>query len=263
MINERQTSRELKQRPLGELLYDARKNKGWTRAQLAEFTKIGTSSIVRYEKAGVDADGQMPQLEKLVALCFHLDISVPEAFWSCLSPEEFSDVSDRLYHELRDHPSYRYLKNQHDVLLKENRFLREAAKCLLGANDEFPWDESDKEWLRSELKTVINRQEDFESRMLQWGLFELKITRYAEPGPDTTDAWALSAENAGQIESKNSLPNSRFAWSARQSLQKSIDNLDKVWPELRTMTREDVAKTYKKSPEDDLPSPPSPKIDEN
>ncbi len=263
MIDDNQTSRQLKQRPLGELLYEARKNKGWTRAQLAEKANVGTSSIVRYEKAGLDADGQMPQLEKLVILCFHLGISASEAFWSCLSPDDFEDRRDELLHELMDHPSHQYLQNQYEILLKENRFLREATKCLLGMNKEFPYDEIDKEWLQSELKEVIGRQEDFESRMLQWGCFSLEIKGTATPGPNTSDAWALSAENSGQIQSKYSLPNTRFAWSARQSLQESIDNLDRIWPELRTMTREDAATTHKKNSEDDLPSPPSPKIDEN
>lgn len=248
-----------KQKPLGEVLFEARRNKDYSRAHLASITNIGVNSIVRYEKAGLEPEGQFPPAPKLAALCYHLNIPLSEAFWSCLSPEDFAEIEIGTVDELMDHPMNDFLRSQVDALVKDNHFLKEAFKCLLGLNRTFPFNETDAHWLVQELRKTVDRYEDFECRMLQWGAIQFSGIRHSIPNSEDKYGWVFNPQVAGSITDENQLPNVLFAWSARQQLKEAIENLDSVMPELGKLSREQAKAMHfkKKNSEDDLASPPS------
>lgn len=250
-----------KQKPLGELLFEARRNLDMSRPELSRLTGINENSIVRYEKAGIDEDGTYPPAPKLAAICFHLSISPTEAFWSCLSPKQFEQAEMETYHELVDHPSQQYLNAQYENLLKENRFLREAASCLLIAEENSLYDADDIDWFRKELRRLIRRQEDFEARMLQWGCASLEISGIHTPGPDSPEAWVHNSALSGQLSKRADFPTLIYVWSARKALENSLQNIDEHFPSLADMSKDEVWRASmqkRKSSEDDLASPPSP-----
>jgi hypothetical protein len=117
--------------------------------------------------------------------------------------------------------------------------------------------------LLSELRKVINRQDDFESRMLQWGIFELNVKGRITPPKDAPDGWVHRADVSGQIESRDELPAKMFVRLARAELARAVDNIDRIYPDLAELETASIDNVlgYEKSPEDDLtvPSGPNPK----
>lgn len=252
---------------MGELLLSARKDKTFTRVELAKLCKIGVNSIVRYEKAGIDPDdGQYPPARRLASLCYHLDIPMSEAFWSCLSTEDFAEIQMDAFPDLLDHPEHAYLLDQYTKLIKDNHFLKEALKLILELGERREFDRDTQHWLVSKLKKQFDRMDDFEGRMLQLGAAEFRMTNtIGYPAHDPT-AWKLDIALSGNLKSREEFPAANYVWGTRRQLQSALENIDRLFPSISSMSRDQVwnlALSFKESPEDDLPSPPSPEIDES
>jgi|GEM_PF-4172320 len=250
----------LAQVSLGNTLSEARASKGWTRLHLSKLSGINPSSIAKYEQAGnIDEDGRYPNSQKLAILCFHLGIAPSKVLWASLPNDEYWDVAINEGPDVRDHPHFAFIEGQYESLIKENRFLREASKMLLGIEvREFPYDNEDAKWVRSELRSVISRQEDFESRMLQWGALDVTGVRIHYSTPDHSEAWVHDSRKSGKITQKEDLPRYILAHSSWEHLKETTETLEKFLPEL--MKTDPLAnKKNKKNPEDALPAPPSPK----
>lgn len=118
--------------PLGEILTKARFDKRMTRAEVAREAGISENSLVRYEKAGIEKDGQFPPSPKLAKLCFVLDIPPLKALLGCLDDDDYDDYRGRTWEEwLMGHPDYEYLTNQWFAVVRENFKLTQALKTLL------------------------------------------------------------------------------------------------------------------------------------
>lgn len=155
--------------PLGELLTKARLDKNMSRAQLAKETGFSENSLVRYEKAGLEKDGQYPPSPKLAKLCFMLDISPLTAMFSSLSRDEFWEFKPYTSENwLMDHPDHEYLLEQWFVLVKENYKLRTTLKIMLGPDPEpGSYKEDTREWMKSEARRIIKLQEAFYQRIAE------------------------------------------------------------------------------------------------
>jgi len=152
------------QRPLGELLLTARLEKKMSRAQLAEQVGISENSLVRYEKAGLDKDGQYPPGSKLAMLCFKLDISPRKVLLGCLSEEEYWKYETT--EDFHDSGIEIWLNEQNQALMKDNYFLRGVLQKLLGPVPvKGSWEEDQIEWMILQLESIFRRQESFELRM--------------------------------------------------------------------------------------------------
>jgi transcriptional regulator with XRE-family HTH domain len=167
------------QKALGSILLEARQAKGFTRKELAQRTGIGESSIVRYEKLGIDEiDGQHPPADKLALLCFYLGIPAQEAHWSCLPQEEFRREQEDQYDDVAFHPAYEYLTSEYFHLLKENGRYREALRILLSPGNQYEnYSEEDldelQEYVANEALKLIEAYDNFELRMLAAGNLSL------------------------------------------------------------------------------------------
>ena len=121
-----------KQTPLGELLLSARQQRGWSRAKLSRETGIGENSLVRYEKAGIEEDGQFPPSSKLAVLCMCLEISSHEALLSCMTPEDFSKFSTpETEDDKYGFPLYRIMAEEAVVYTHQNFKLRAIARAYI------------------------------------------------------------------------------------------------------------------------------------
>ena len=101
LIREMVVNKNIAQKPFGEILREARKKRRWSRARLAKETGISENSIVRYEKAGIDDDGQFPPAPKLSVLAFELGLDPTEVLFGCLTGDEYEEYSN--FH-LQMHP---------------------------------------------------------------------------------------------------------------------------------------------------------------
>ncbi|MFD2204674.1 helix-turn-helix domain-containing protein [Kiloniella antarctica] len=173
--------------PLGELLTMARLEKGLSRAQLAKETNVSENSIVRYEKAGLEKDGQYPPSQKLAALCFCLGISPLTALLSSLERDDYWMYYGETDQEwLMSHPAHSYLSEQWFALTRDNQLLREMLKVFLcpeKAAENFH--EDDIEWMKEEARKVIEVQDKFESKMIDLGLFSPTQRTLSTPGDPT------------------------------------------------------------------------------
>jgi transcriptional regulator with XRE-family HTH domain len=157
--------------PLGELLTKARLDKHMSRAQLAKETGIRENSLMRYEKAGLEKDGQYPPSPKLAKLCFALDISPLTAMFSCLEREEFWGVKNHTFENwLMDHPDVEFVLDEAATLAKENRKLAATLRLFLGPDPKAgSYEEEMLNWLKGEARRIIEIQEAFDKRLADNG----------------------------------------------------------------------------------------------
>lgn len=171
--------------PLGELLTKARLDKHMSRAQLSKETGISENSLTRYEKAGLEKDGQFPPSPKLAKLCFTLDISPLTAMFSCLNHDEYWAFKGYTWENwLMDHPDHEYLLEQWFTLVKENQKLSATLNALLAPKPKPGSYKADMlEWMKSEARDIIARKEAFDQRLIDLGIMaKPQATSFHTPG---------------------------------------------------------------------------------
>lgn len=192
--------------PLGELITKARLDKHMSRAQLAKETGLSENSLIRYEKAGLETDGQFPPSPKLAQICFTLGISPLTALLSSLSHDEFWKFKSSTKDDwLQDHPDYMYLVNQWFALTRDNHKLTAILKLLLDEDLEpDSQDAEDLSWMKSEARRIIDQQDAFMKRMEDHGYLHnadsMGLTIPGNPafdnrGPNLTTDYAEFTKN--------------------------------------------------------------------
>lgn len=267
-----------RQVPLGQLLLDARKEKGWSRAKLAEETGINPSSIVRYEQAGMDGEdageAQFPPSTKLAKLCLSLGVDPLQALLGCLSAEEYSRKYE---HKSLEHvwqhnqPQQKWVEEQLDNVTRDLMLLRSFISHFLPHIDRSNLPE-DLLWLLEHGESELDRIAELEVRMLQLGVFILPMGSFLMPGGVTDEIgehWIFDFGKPGVIQSskyemagsivRRSLQNyaERFVQLAYQ-----LENIEELRPEhedmlYRITCGREGKPLNKQNSEDDLPSPPS------
>jgi len=156
--------RKNRQTPLGELITKARIDAGLSRAQLAKNIGIGENSLQRYEKAGLEDDGQYPPSPKLAKICFELGLSPLKVLLSSLSLDEYWTYLFKSSEDgLMGHPQHEYLIEQYGVLLSDNRSLRVLLEFLIKDKDELNSNELEyTEYLKGEARKIFEAQRKFE-----------------------------------------------------------------------------------------------------
>lgn len=170
--------------PLGELLMKARLERGFSRAHVAKEAGVSENSLVRYEKAGLEDDGQYPPSPKLASLCFCLEINPLLALLSCLGGKEYWQYYSQTGEDwLMEHPAHNYVSDQFHALLRDNHIMREALRVLLDpeqAKEEFgPYI---VDWVKEEVRKVISVQDAFEQKMKDIGIYRPVERGMAIPG---------------------------------------------------------------------------------
>ncbi len=154
--------------PLGELLLNARLAMRLSRADVAKATGINENSLTRYERAGLDDEGQYPPSPKLAMLCFFLRLHPLRMLLSCLSYGDYwhvkGVVSEEKFHWETGHPDYDYMTGEVFRLRAQNDLLRAALRRLFDLPDrEFGDDVLDAlvERVRRMLTTESDLREEF------------------------------------------------------------------------------------------------------
>jgi transcriptional regulator with XRE-family HTH domain len=172
--------------PLGELLTKARLDKNMSRAKLAKETGLSENSLVRYEKAGLEKDGQYPPSPKLAILCFELGISPLSALLGCLDRTDFWVASLKTSEEwLMGHPQHLYLEDQYHAMKEDNQILVAALRYLTGQKPH-PVSHPPEylEWLRAKTVEVIERQDLYRERLIAARMLDQQMQRgFCFPGP--------------------------------------------------------------------------------
>tara|TARA_R110000787_G_scaffold16622_47_gene51577 strand:- start:37981 stop:38928 length:948 start_codon:yes stop_codon:yes gene_type:complete len=147
--------------PFGELLTKARLDAGLSRAQLAKETGVSENSLQRYEKAGIEDDGQYPPSPKMAKLCFHLGINPWMALFGSLEEHDFYEYRAHVViHEASAHPDFNYMMDQYLQVLKDNDVLKSALKFAVGIEDG-PHDEDVREYIISEAIRIASIHEKY------------------------------------------------------------------------------------------------------
>lgn len=207
------TRRKNLQTPLGELITRARIEKGLTRAQLAKEIGIGENSLVRYEKAGLENDGQYPPSPKLAKLCFFLGISPTKALFGCLSNDDFEFDHYRMQSNedwLMDHPDHEYLLDQWFALMEDNFKLANTIKLLLGPAPEQGSQRAEfAEWVRNEGRKVVEIQDAFYKRLADAGKHVLGEPLYSFSSNPSSNLWDYAdfKRNGPEVETLDRYPN--------------------------------------------------------
>lgn len=168
--------------PFGELLTKARLEKRMSRAQLAKETGIAENSLIRYEKAGLEDDGQYPPSPKLAVICYVLGMSPLRAMLSCIDADLYCDFNHSLATEYADIPQYDYVMNENIELGNENRKLRSLVKILSGANTNVHKEAVD--WLKTEVKSIFDQEERFSDLCIRSHLYDHNDGIVSIPGPN-------------------------------------------------------------------------------
>lgn len=194
--------------PLGELLTKARMERGLSRAHVAKEAGVSENSLVRYEKAGLEEDGQYPPSPKLAALCFSLEINPLTALLSCLGEDEYGKYYLQTHEDwLMEHPAHNYVSDQWFALLRDNHLLRETVRVFVdpeGAKKKFGSDVVD--WIKEEAKKVVDAEDAFEKRMLERKVFHPNTHGMAIPGPTSgfeDDPYDYAAKSHDYTGKKN------------------------------------------------------------
>jgi transcriptional regulator with XRE-family HTH domain len=237
---------------LGFLLQKARSEIGWSRKTLAYRSGISLNSINKYEKAGIDEDGQYPPANKLASLMFVLEMRPAEVFIACL-PQDRQDegrsiVSDDF------NPSYEYMERQYVAILRDCQIYRTLFKSLFGprpkpASREF----EHLLWLIGAAKEIHDKQEDFEAFMLKNGLFVQNTRQYPHEAYSGKDELSGTYPTTRAINSVDT--NSIAELLGWENPKGDGPDWDYIQEKMAvTFARE---AENEESPEDDLPSPPS------
>lgn len=122
----------INQIPLGTLLTQARLEKKLSRAEVAQGAGIAENSLVRYEKAGLEDDGQFPPGPKLAALCFFLEIPPEKAMWSCLDEKSYWQYREVTWADaVCVHPEYVFITDENVELRRRLQLFRAFARHQL------------------------------------------------------------------------------------------------------------------------------------
>jgi transcriptional regulator with XRE-family HTH domain len=145
-------TKKIKQTPFGEVLQSARVRRAWSRAKVAEETGIGQNSIVRYEKAGIEPDGQYPPASKIGSICFALGIPPEDALYACLSQSDFEKYATEAQSEdAYGYPLFRAMAEEGVSMAQENVKLRTMVRMFLLAMDgEVEMTDEAANWIREE-----------------------------------------------------------------------------------------------------------------
>lgn len=123
----------INQIPLGTLLTQARLERKLSRAEVAQGAGIAENSLVRYEKAGLEDDGQFPPGPKLAALCFFLEIPPEKAMWSCLDEKSYWQYRETTWADaVCVHPEYVFIADENVELRRRLQIFRAFARHQLG-----------------------------------------------------------------------------------------------------------------------------------
>jgi transcriptional regulator with XRE-family HTH domain len=109
-----------------------------SRADVAEMAGLSENSLIRYERAGIDDDGQYPPSPKLAQLCFALDLNPLTVLLSCLSYGDFWNSKTYLWERefmLQGHPDYAYLESEVYRLQRENAMYKSALRVAYKIED--------------------------------------------------------------------------------------------------------------------------------
>lgn len=139
--------------PLGELLLNARLALRLSRADVAKATGINEQSLIRYERAGLDDEGQFPPSPKLAMLCFYLRLHPLRVLLSCLAYGDYWHVkgmfSEEKFQLESGHPDYDYMTGEVFRLRAQNDLFRVVLRHLF----EIP----DRELNDDVLKALVDR----------------------------------------------------------------------------------------------------------
>jgi transcriptional regulator with XRE-family HTH domain len=213
--------------PLGELITKARLDAGLSRVELSKRTGISENSLMRYEKAGLEADGQYPPAPKLARICFELGISPLKALLGCLEEDEYwkaLNITTEDY--LQDHPNFEYLTEQAIALMKDNFHLRNAIRVLIGDNwacDVFG--DKEKQYIVEQARRLIHASDDFENNLRDQGFDPVHLYEgFVFPGrpgakgkQDSPVDWA-NHNYAQQVSNKKNGPDDSPSRSVNQEL---------------------------------------------
>ena len=195
------------QQPIGSIISNARKAKDWSRSKLSEETGITESSLVRYELAGIEEEGQYPPSPKLALICIALEIEPMLALVGCLPPKLSGYFEDQNFHNKWDyiHPQMDWMEKEYTQAIKDNMLLKNFVELVLENLNEANLDKSEK-WLVKEGKEIVKRHNDFEARMMQIGVFGIPMGAFFMPS-DTTNqegnSWIFNLSNTGVIDENN------------------------------------------------------------
>lgn len=146
---------------LGAILTDARERFGLSRAALAKRTGITEVSLARYEKAGLDVDGQYPPSPKLAVLTIELGLDLTRLLLACVPAEDYEQWEHKVLEHDSDAPSTGFLMDQISKIRHDNSLLHMACRVLLKIEKEnksdFPYDDDDINWLRGQLEKAFIR----------------------------------------------------------------------------------------------------------
>lgn len=217
--------------PFGRLLSEARTEKNLSRAELARQTGIAENSLIRYEKAGLDKDGQYPPAQKLAKLCLHLSVPSSKAIWSCLSTEDFDEYEGELFDDMMDHPHQLLTTEQMEYLERENQGLRESLRYFVDDifGEEDPLNEVVREWIKKNIRPVINGYLDYENRMVAMGIFvPVKRESFHSVGGQQPDRqWPFDRKNE-TFDPQEAASQLRFAGDVRSRSRKRLMDLLEV-----------------------------------
>jgi transcriptional regulator with XRE-family HTH domain len=166
----RQTNDQI---PLGELLLNARLEKRLSRADVAKLADISENSLVRYERAGIDDDGQFPPSPKLAQLCFTLELNPLTVLLSCLGYREYWREKGELWERefmMKGHPDYEYLQSEVFRLMKENAMLKSALRTSFKIEDEELTDET-RDILLKRVRDFLVQEASTSRDLLHLGAF--------------------------------------------------------------------------------------------
>jgi hypothetical protein len=151
---------------------------------------------LRYERAGVESDGQYPPSPKLAKLCFELDISPLKALLACLPPDDYWKYYFETAEDPQtDHPMFDFLGDQFAQLASDNRTLRVLLERMI--QDPPPAPDSAEaemlEHLKKEARKIFNAQKRFEDAAhMMFSEKKLEMQGFGIPGgpnPGEPDDW--------------------------------------------------------------------------
>lgn len=238
-----------RQKALGDLLFDARKERNWSRADLEEATGVNASSIAKYENAGKTADGQYPKAPILAKLCLALNVDPLQVMLACLPPQDFGmyeKVSDYQYRT----PGFSWLEEQLKTALLDATFLRSCLREVLPLLSQKALTDHQR-WFVENAENIMERHADFEARTAQLGLVSLPTIDLHMPSSVSDDeqlSWVFNLSEKGVM-------NEHQNYFVSRSLN--------YYAERFTALAQQFGEVKIESPEDDLPSPPSSHDDEN
>ncbi|MBV6633035.1 MAG: helix-turn-helix transcriptional regulator [Alphaproteobacteria bacterium] len=196
---------------LGKALREAREKAGLSRVALCQKIGISENTLIRYERAGLEEDGQYPSSQNLAMLCLFLDLHPIWTLLKCV-PEEHQEAAEQAFIDYSYEPSYQFhfMQTQYLALLKDNQIQREALRILTKDPDELDDDEKYlKQWLVEQSQEIHDRQEAFDQRMLAFMTLTgaEKNESLFIPGPEAQQAtdffdYLAEAPEAGRAEQR-------------------------------------------------------------